>query len=84
MQEITRKVENLQLEVSVVKDLSLILDQHFQADRYRENVYTDNWSLSYLLNEYTTLNYVISNKLRDIEKSLTGVVNELFELEGAN
>ncbi len=83
MKEITRKVENLQLEVSVVKDLTMILDQHFQADRYRENIYMDNWSISYLLNEYTTLNYVISNKLKDIEKSLTGVVNELFELEGA-
>ena len=84
MKKLKEQVENLQLEVSVVKDLSMILDQHFQADRYRDNVYMDNWSISYLMNEYTTLNYLIGNKLSEIEKGLTGDVNELFELERVN
>ena len=84
MQEIKDKLEKIQFEVYITKDLSKILDEHFQSDRYRENIYMDYWSLTHLFSEYTTLSYEISNKLSDIEKSLTGLVNELFELERAN
>lgn len=79
MQELKEKLEKIQLEVWVLRNLSNILDEHFQATRFKDNVVMDHWSITHLFSEYTTLSYVINNKLNEMEKSLTSLVNGLYE-----
>ena len=79
MKEIKEELEKIQFEVYVAKDLSIILDEHFQANRYKDNVVMDHWSLTHLFSEYTTLHYEVSKKLNDIDKLLTNLISKVFD-----
>lgn len=80
MKEIREKLEKMQLEVSITKDLSKILDEHFQITRYKDNVTLDHWSMIHLFGEYTTLSYTIGNKLNELENLISDVIATVYTM----
>ena len=80
MKTVKEKLEKISLEISVLKNLSVMLDEHFHVERF-DNVLMDHFSLTRLLNEYGSLNYVITNKLDDLDNELDEILKYLYTTE---
>ena len=79
LKEFKNELEHIQMEISVTKDLTRLLEQHFEVQREPKNITLDWYSLRHLFNEYTTLSYVISTKLENLERRVNKVVQIAYE-----
>lgn len=77
-QKIIDKLENLQFDITITKDLTRILGEHFDCKRYKER-FIDHVSLTYMFDEYKSLSYDLSRKLVSIERNIKDIIDEIYK-----